>query len=91
MGHGHRARSTARLAFVSGLVWTPFHDRGGTLRVREFFSRGSTEFELCAQGGQMLIRRTVRNGNRETVSEAARGRPADTRAAWLEVSADRLA
>lgn len=68
---------------ASGLDWTPYDSaRGGRLRVRDIIIRGATEYELCTEGGQMLIRRIVcRNGSVIT-SEACRGLARHTEAAW---------
>src|SRR5690606_14652576 len=43
-----------------------------TSRVREIVTRGKVEFELCAGGGQDVIRRTDRTGKRVVVSEVGR-------------------
>lgn len=68
---------------ASGLDWTPYDSaRGGRLRVRDIIIRGATEYELCAEGGQMLIRRIVRRNGSVITSEACRGLARHTEAAW---------
>lgn len=66
----------------AGLDWRPYDPRGTTSRVREIVTRGKVEFELCCEGGAYVIRRTVRRGDRATVSEAARGLYRRTMGAW---------
>jgi hypothetical protein len=56
--------------------WRPYQAHSPRSRVREFFVRGDTEFELLVEGGAELIRRTVRTSTGRIVrqEEAARGR-----------------
>ncbi|AWS45005.1 hypothetical protein [Streptosporangium sp. 'caverna'] len=63
------------------LEWTRYVPRGNTSRVRAFIVRGAVEYELCAEGGQMVIRRTVL-----VISEAARGRVSDAQEIWKAIA-----
>lgn len=71
----------------SELDWTPYDGcRGVRLRVRGLAVREAAEYELCSEGGQMLIRRLVQHDGRMTASEACRGLPRDVLAAWAELT-----
>lgn len=41
-----------------------------------------------AEGGQYVIRRTVRRGTRAVVTETARGRARDTEAVWTSIASE---
>lgn len=71
---------------LPALEWRRYDARGTRPRVRAFVVRGTVEYELCAEGGQAVIRRTVRNGARVTVSETARGLTRETEAVWALIS-----
>lgn len=57
------------------LDWRPYDSRGTRSRVKEIFTRGKVEFELCLEGGQEIIRRTDRSGKSEIVTEVGRDLP----------------
>ncbi|MGS2646414.1 hypothetical protein [Streptosporangium sp. G12] len=68
------------------LEWRPYTRQGRTSRVRAYVVRGVAEYELCAEGGQMVIRRTVRHGGRRIITEAARGRVCDVEEIWKSIA-----
>jgi hypothetical protein len=51
----------------------------------KFVVRGDVEFELCAEGGHYVVRRTERKGGRVVMTETARGRRRDAEAVWLKI------
>ncbi len=64
-----------------GLDWRPYDSRGTCSRVRGIVKFGRVEYELCAEGGSYVIRRTDRREKLEKVHETARG----TRVRALEI------
>lgn len=78
-------------AGAEGLSWRPYASRGGRTRVRDQFMSGADEFELCSEGGAMMIRRTVyKRGQVSEVLEACRGALwRDVEAEWLTLCAAR--
>ncbi|MFI6485573.1 hypothetical protein ACIBH1_47245 [Nonomuraea sp. NPDC050663] len=67
---------------TNDLGWTAYTPHGIRLRVRDIYRHGAIEYELCSEGGQMLIRRLDYEGKTTVVSEACRGLARDTEAAW---------
>lgn len=70
------------------LDWRPYDSHGTTSRVRESVKRGAVEFELCCEGGSFVIRRTVRRGEKVTITETARGLYRQTMEAWKLVTSE---
>lgn len=64
------------------LEWRPYHAHVLRPKVREFFTRGKVEYELCLEGGSYVIRRTDRRKPRVKVEETARGYHRQAYAAW---------
>ncbi|WP_344921216.1 hypothetical protein [Streptosporangium oxazolinicum] len=50
--------------------------------MKQFVVRGDVEYELCAEGGNHVVRRTERKGGRVTMTETARGSQRDAEAVW---------
>ena len=67
------------------LEWDPYDSRGTRSRVKAFVVRGNVEYELCVEGGQYVIRRTVRKGGRVVVTETARGGERVAAAVWSSI------
>ena len=68
-------------------TWRPYDARGTRSRVRAFLVAGAEEFELCAEGGLLVIRRTIRRkGRPPLVLETSRGRVRDTEEVWETLS-----
>lgn len=68
------------------IEWEPYFLRGARCRMRDFIVRGSVEFELCAEGGHYVIRRTERKGDQVvSVTETARGRQHEAEAVWARI------
>lgn len=73
---------------VGALEWRPYDGHGTRSRVREYFVAGLEEFELCSEGGLLVIRRTVRQPGRPPHAlETARGRVRDTEEVWRALAA----
>jgi hypothetical protein len=68
------------------LEWTEYDSRGMISRMRKFFVRGNVEYELCAEGGQYVIKRTERKNGHLVVMETARGRKADVEDVWGSIA-----
>lgn len=64
------------------LEWRPYSAHVLRPKVREFFTRGKVEYELCLEGGSYVIRRTDRRKPRVKVEETARGYHRQAYAAW---------
>ncbi|MGW5688341.1 hypothetical protein [Nonomuraea sp. NPDC003754] len=65
--------------------WTPYTNRGTWLRVRAVHRYGDVEYELCMEGGQMLIRRLEYRRRPVVISESCRGLARHVEAAWVSL------
>ncbi|MFI7144405.1 hypothetical protein ACIBO2_05770 [Nonomuraea sp. NPDC050022] len=54
--------------------------------MKQFFVRGNVEYELCAEGGQYVIKRTERKNGHVVVMETARGYRRDTEDVWKSIA-----
>ncbi|MEV1240752.1 hypothetical protein [Nonomuraea sp. NPDC049750] len=68
------------------LTWTEYDSRGMASRMKQFFVRGNVEYELCAEGGQYVIKRTERKNGHVVVMETARGYRRDTEDVWKSIA-----
>lgn len=73
-----------------GLEWRPYVARVPRPKVREFFTRGKVEYELCLEGGLYVIRRTDRRKKAVRVHETARGPRQRTAEAWRRLVSGEL-
>lgn len=76
---------TASPDLSADLEWRPYYLQGAVSRMRQFIVRGAVEYELCAEGGQWVIKRTERKGNKTVITETARGRQRDAEAVWARI------
>ncbi|GAA4051084.1 hypothetical protein [Nonomuraea soli] len=65
--------------------WTPYVDHGTRLRVRAVHHHGDIDYELCMEGGQMLIRRLDNHRKPVVISESYRGLARQAEDAWASL------